>query len=118
MGKRRTQIIAGLFVGLLAATIVLAANEIFAALGGGAGLNPLETIELKTYDWRLSTAARPATARKDIALIEIDEYSLRNLQPNVGRWPWPRVIHAELLEYLARAPAKVIGYDVNFAEPD
>ena len=118
MGKLRTEILAGVLVGLLAAAVVLAADEAFTALGGPAGVNPLETIELKTYDWRLSAAARPETARKDIALVEIDEYSLRNLQPNVGRWPWPRVVHAELLDYLARAPAKVIGYDVNFAEPD
>ena len=77
-----------------------------------------EIAELKTYDWRLTHTARPDTARKDIALVEIDEYSLRNLQPYAGRWPWPRVVHAMLLDYLARAPAKLVVYDVNFAEPD
>ena len=118
MGKGQVKVLAGVLVGLLAAAVVLAVDQIFSTLGGGAGVNPLETIELKTYDWRLSATARPETARKDIALIEIDEYSLRNLQPNVGRWPWPRAIHAELLDYLARAPAKVIAYDVNFAEAD
>jgi hypothetical protein len=51
-------------------------------------------------------------------LVEIDEYSLRLLQPHVGRWPWPRAVHSLLLDYLARAPAKLIAYDVNFAEPD
>jgi adenylate cyclase len=118
MGKRQAKILAGVVAGLLAAAIVLTVDQIFATFGGGAGVNPLETIELKTYDWRLSATARPETARKDIALIEIDEYSLRNLQPNLGRWPWPRVVHAELLDYLARAPAKVIVYDINFAEAD
>ena len=118
MGKVQAKVLAGALVGLLAAAIVLTVDQIFTTLGGGAGVNPLETVELKTYDWRLSATARPETARKDIALIEIDEYSLRNLQPNVGRWPWPRAIHAELVDYLARAPAKVIGYDVNFAEAD
>lgn len=118
MGKVRAKALAGVLVGLLAAAIVLTVDQIFTALGGRAGVHPLETTELKTYDWRLSATARPETARKDIALIEIDEYSLRNLQPYVGRWPWPRAIHAELLDYLARAPPKVIGYDVNFAEPD
>ncbi len=115
---RKTQALAGVLVGLLAATIVLSVDALFTAVGKGASVTPLETIELKTYDWRLSATARPETARKDIALIEIDEYSLRNLQPNLGRWPWPRVIHAELLDYLARAPAKVIAYDINFAEAD
>ena len=118
MGNVQVKVLAGVLVGLLAAAVVLTVDQIFSTLGGGGGVNPLETIELKTYDWRLSATARPETARKDIALIEIDEYSLRNLQPNLGRWPWPRVIHAELLDYLARAPAKVIAYDINFAEAD
>ena len=83
-----------------------------------SGLHPLEAVELRTYDWRLSHTARPDTARQDIALVEIDEYSLRNLQPNAGRWPWPRAVHSMLIDYLARAPAKVIAYDVNFAEAD
>jgi adenylate cyclase len=110
--------VAGVFVGLLAAVLLLGADQVFSLAGDGTGANPLQTIELKTYDWRLSATARPEAARQDIALIEIDEYSLRNLQANVGRWPWPRLIHAELLDYLARAPAKIIAYDVNFAEPD
>jgi CHASE2 domain-containing sensor protein len=66
----------------------------------------------------LSHTARPDTARTDIALVEIDEYSLRNLQPNAGRWPWPRAVHSMLIDYLARAPAKVIAYDVLFTEAD
>ena len=107
---------AGLLVGCTAAVIVLAVDLLFTRLTGG--LHPLEAVELRTYDWRLSHTARPETARQDIALVEIDEYSLRNLQPNAGRWPWPRAVHSMLIDYLARAPAKVIAYDVNFAEAD
>ena len=107
---------AGLLVGCTAAVIVLAVDLLFTRFTGG--LHPLEAVELRTYDWRLSHTARPETARQDIALVEIDEYSLRNLQPYAGRWPWPRTVHAMLIDYLARAPAKVIAYDVNFAEAD
>jgi len=49
----------------------------------------LDTVELKTYDWRMQRTARPDTTSRDIALVTIDEYSLRNLQANAGRWPWP-----------------------------
>jgi adenylate cyclase len=118
MGKLQAKVLAGVLVGLLAAAIVLTVDQIFTTLGGGAGVNPLETIELKTYDWRLSATARPETARKDIALIEIDEFSLRNLEPYFGRWPWPRATHAVLIDYLARGRPKMILYDVNFAGPD
>jgi adenylate cyclase len=99
---------AGLLVGACAAAIVLAL----------ADLDALRTVELKTYDWRLARTADPSTARKDIVLVEIDEYSLRNLQPNAGRWPWPRIVHATLLEYLRRGNPALIVYDVNFAEAD
>ena len=114
--KRRMA--AGLAIGAAAAAMILALDAAFALTGRRSGFHPLDTIELKTYDWRLSWTAEPSTARPDIALIEIDEYSLRNLQPNAGRWPWPRAVHSMLVDYLARAPAKVIVYDVNFAEPD
>src|SRR5262249_30271865 len=85
---------------------------------GASGVGPLQAIELKTYDWRLSRTARPETARTDIALVEIDEYSLRNLEPNAGRWPWPRAVHSEPIDYLARGPPRLIAYDIDFAEPD
>jgi adenylate cyclase len=83
-----------------------------------ADRNPLSTIELKTYDWRLTRTARPSTARSDIALVEIDEYSLRNLEPQTGRWPWPRLVHSMIIDFLARGPARVIAYDVVFAGAD
>jgi adenylate cyclase len=110
--------VAGFLVGLGAAALVLVPDGVLTAIGGARTLTPFQTIELKTYDWRLVRAARPETARRDIALVEIDEYSLRNLEPNAGRWPWPRVVHSMLLDYLARAPAKVIAYDVLFTEAD
>ncbi len=109
---------AGFLVGLGAAAVVLGADLLFTLLGGGTGVNPLQTVELKTYDWRLTRTARPETARQDIVLVEIDEFSIRNLEPYAGGWPWPRVVHSMLLDYLSRGPAKVIVYDVNFAEPD
>ena len=54
---------AGLLAGLCAAAMVLALTDVEA----------FRTVELKTYDWRLARTAEPSTARKDIALIEIDE---------------------------------------------
>ena len=99
---------AGLLIGVCAAAIVVALTNLAA----------FRTVELKTYDWRLARTADPAAARKDIALVEIDEYSLRNLEPNAGRWPWPRIVHATLIDYLRRGNPKLIVYDVNFAEAD
>jgi adenylate cyclase len=109
--------VAGLLIGLGAAAVVLATNVLLTALAGD-GQNFLQSIELKTYDWRLTRTADPAAARRDLALVDIDEYSLRNLEPNTGHWPWPRAVHSMLIDFLARAPAKVVVYDVVFSGAD
>ncbi len=80
----RRKVIAGTSIGLGAAALVLVAHWLLAR-PGGAGF--LQAVEMRTYDWRLVTTAQPSTARQDIVLIEIDEYSLRNLSllPAAGR---------------------------------
>jgi len=75
-------------------------------------------IELQTYDLRVAATARPSAPANDILLISIDDESIRRMEPLVGRWPWPRLIHATVIDYLAAAGAKVIGYDILFAERD
>lgn len=91
-----------------------------AALGAVAlSLTPfVEGIELKTYDLRLSGTARPAAPHEEIVLVDINDASVRRLEPVIGRWPWPRLMHAFLIDYLARAPAKLVVYDVLFPEAD
>jgi adenylate cyclase len=99
---------AGIGIGLTAALITLALSW--------AGL--LDETELITYDWRIRHAAAPASVSKDIVLVEVNETSIRDLAPFVGRWPWPRVVFSWLVNYLNRGPARVIAIDFTFAEPD
>ena len=73
---------------------------------------------MKTYDLRVRATSDPSGARKDIVLVGIDDSSIARLEPLVGRWPWPRMIHANLIDYLARGPARVVAYDVLFTERD
>ena len=76
------------------------------------------TVELKTYDVRMRLTAAPLEARTDIVLVAIDDDSIQRLEPAVGRWPWPRLVHAQLVNFLARGPARVVAYDVFFTEGD
>jgi adenylate cyclase len=46
--------------------------------------------------------------------VTIDEKSLNEL----GRWPWPRVRIAQLLDALVKYDAQVVGFDIVWAEPD
>lgn len=83
------------------------------------GLLPLaRTAELKLYDWRTRLSAGSAAAPDDVVLVTIDDDSLKRMEPLVGRWPWPRLVHALLIDYLAGGGARAIVYDVLFAEAD
>jgi len=70
----------------------------------------LDQLELKTYDMRLR--ALPRSVPKHVTIAAIDEKSLRK----VGRWPWSRATHAELVRKLDQAGARAIAFDVFFAE--
>jgi adenylate cyclase len=90
-----------------------------ALLAGGLGLlSFVRNIELDTYDRRVVATARPAAPADRISLVFVDNDSLRRMEPLVGRWPWPRLVHATVIDYLAAAGAKVIAYDVLFPERD
>jgi CHASE2 domain-containing sensor protein/signal transduction histidine kinase len=69
-------------------------------------------IEQTVYDQALSLWKRPA--QTDIVIIGIDDDSVQQL----GRWPWPRVIHAKLLEKLTEADVKTVALDIVLSEPD
>ncbi len=56
----------------------------------------------------------PQPQPQDVVIVAIDEPSLSAL----GRWPWPRRRHAELIERLSAADAKAIAFDISFSEPD
>lgn len=75
-------------------------------------------LELKTVDYRFRLLGRQPTASPDIVLVDIDELSIQTLEPQVGRWPWSRDVHAELLRFLRRARAKIVIFDVLFTEGD
>ncbi|MBI5625669.1 MAG: CHASE2 domain-containing protein [Nitrosomonadales bacterium] len=89
------------FVGLLVALVFLF----------GANSDLMQSLERKAYD--LGVLASSRTPSDKIAIIAIDDQSIANL----GRWPWQREIHANMVDILAAGHAKVLGYVVFFFEP-
>lgn len=81
-------------------------------------LSFFRNIELDTYDLRVAATARPAAPAGDIVIVWINDDSLRRMEPLVGRWPWPRFAHSMAIDFLAAAGARVIVYDILFAERD
>jgi adenylate cyclase len=100
---------------LVALLFALAAVLVASGLGR---LALVQTLELKTYDARLRVVATGEGASPRIAMVLIDDHSIRQLESVVGRWPWPRLVHAVLVNFLARGPAKLVVYDVLFSEAD
>jgi len=70
-----------------------------------------ESLERRFYDLASTASSRQPSDR--IAVIEIDDQSIAN----IGRWPWPRDVHADLIDKLAAAKAKTIVYTTFFFEP-
>ncbi|OFW08709.1 MAG: hypothetical protein A3H96_08580 [Acidobacteria bacterium RIFCSPLOWO2_02_FULL_67_36] len=107
-GSLVRKLLAGALIGLGAAGLVCLV----------AWTGRLESTELLMYDWRMRLAADPASVSRDIVLVEINDTTIRDLEPVAGRWPWPRVVLSSLIDYLNRAPAKVVAIDFSFLEHD
>jgi adenylate cyclase len=74
---------------------------------------PLQELRLRTFDLFQVLRPRQQTIRP-VAIVDIDEASLKE----IGQWPWPRTLVADLITRLKEQGALVIGFDIVFAEPD
>ena len=70
-------------------------------------------LELRSFDY-LSTFNHPKLSADAPVIVAIDEPSFAEIN---SQWPWPRSLHARLIEALRAAGARVIGLDIVFAEP-
>jgi adenylate cyclase len=89
-----------------------------ALVAGGAGVglrlgNALRTQEEQTIDTRFSVRGRQPAPR-DVVVVAIDARTFDDLGL---RWPFPRRLHARVIDRLRTAGARAIGYDVQFTEP-
>lgn len=77
-----------------------------------SGLAPFERLERNIYD-RTTALSDPGDQRATpVTLIDIDDKSLNEL----GSWPWPRRVIAEMISLLDRKGAGPIGLDIPFME--
>ena len=93
---------------------------VIVALGGLElfELRLLQPLENRLLDRFVRSQAARLAPDPDIVLIDIDEKSLANMQKEAGRWPWPRVVHADLVEGLATQKPRAIVFDLMFTEAD
>ena len=75
-------------------------------------------LQHKLSDAMLAQHALQSQPDPDIVIIDIDERSLSEMSPVVGRWPWPRSLHGELVKGVARQQPAAIVFDILFSDPD
>lgn len=90
---------------LAAASLVLVALALGTLWSGW-----LTRIDHLVFD--LSQRMTAESAPSGVVLVAVDQTSLQA----VGRWPWPRQVHAQLLEKICQAGPKAVGLDIAFNE--
>ncbi|MGH8506001.1 MAG: CHASE2 domain-containing serine/threonine-protein kinase [Stenotrophobium sp.] len=85
---------------------------VFFILAYGILADSFQGLERSAYD--IGVRAHERTPSDRIAVIAIDDQSIQNL----GRWPWPRNLHAQMIEKLREGGAKVIANTVFYSETE
>ncbi len=91
--------------------VVILATLLFA--GRLFDVSPVETLRLKTFDYYQKISPRDVTTNS-VVIVEITEQDLKKY----GQWPWPRNLIANLHNRIYQYGAKVIQYNIIFAERD
>ena len=74
---------------------------------------PMQILRLKALDFYQLLKPRQVTTNA-VTIVDVDEESLAE----IGQWPWPRTVIADMIEKVTQAGAIVIGFDIVFAEAD
>ena len=94
----------------LAVVLLIALNSVW--------LNLFSTLDNRLSDFVVRHVAQQLSPDTDIVIVDIDEASLAAMQDTAGSWPWPRAVHGELLQGIARQQPRAIVFDILFSEPD
>ncbi len=93
---------------------IIALSVLVLGIGGRVfDVGWVELARVKTFDLYQRIAPR-APESYGVGIVDIDEKSLLE----IGQWPWPRTVIADLINRLADGKAAVVGFDMVFPEYD
>lgn len=98
--------------GMLIATLV---GGVLIALHAAGALQRPEQI---SHDLRMNWSRAGTTLHPSVAVVLIDEASLQALDPQVGRYPWPRAVYADVIDYFMLGGARAVVFDILLTERD
>jgi adenylate cyclase len=94
--------------------LLLGVGVVASVLGIAAyATDALREQELNTVDLRFSIRGTDPPP-DDIVVVGVDDVTFDELNE---QWPFPRSMHAKVIDRIRRDGAKVIAYDVQFTEP-
>jgi class 3 adenylate cyclase/CHASE2 domain-containing sensor protein len=96
--------------------IGLAVSALMVALYTANPRDTIRTFEAWSLDLRFQIANRLLKPSDEIRIVAIDDQTLRQLDPDFGRYPWPRRVFADLVDVLKEAGAARIVLDLHFPE--
>lgn len=81
-------------------------------------LQSLRSFDNLLSDFLVRQQATTLKADPDIVIVNIDDASLARMSDAVGNWPWPRSVHAELIEGIAKQKPLAMVFDITFEQKD
>lgn len=75
-------------------------------------------LDAQLSDFLVRIHAKELKVDPQIVIVNIDDISLAKMDKKVGKMPWPRSVHAEVLEAIYRQAPKAIVFDITFSEKD
>ena len=95
---------------ILTATIAVLVTLLLQSLG------VFSRIESASFDHRVGMFRADKAIHDDIVIVLIDENSLQRLSAKLGRFPWPRSVYGDVIDFFALAGAQTVAFDILFTE--
>lgn len=77
----------------------------------------LDKPEFMAYDLLAKKLRTERASNTQIKVILVDEASLKAMSPELGGWPWPRAIWADVLDFLSMGGPRAVLFDILYLEP-
>ncbi|HEY6095690.1 MAG TPA: adenylate/guanylate cyclase domain-containing protein [Gallionellaceae bacterium] len=98
--------------------LILTGVFLLAAMLELGWLHLLAPLEHRLSDRMVRQQALGLQPDPDIVIVDIDDASLARMQDEAGSWPWPRAVHATLVQGIAQQHPKAVVFDLLFSERD
>lgn len=106
MDRRKKKLLRGLlgFIGISLLFFILHNTPLF------------KSFEESSLDLRYRFFNDRTQFSDDVVIVDIDDESIKDLAPAYGRWPWPRRVYKDVIEFVNSGQPSAIIFDFLFSE--